>query len=91
MPRIIVMPTNFDNWNTVVGEANRWFGRGGWRAKRGVRRAFSCWPPTKWRRYQDIKIWMEVPNTGFASWISLKYNIKTEEFNSEIAKQKSVS
>jgi hypothetical protein len=78
MPRIIVMPTNFDNWNTVVSEANRWFGRGGWRAKRGVRRSFSAWPPG-WRRYEDIKIWMEVPNTGFASWISLKYNIKTEE------------
>ena len=91
MPRIIVMPTNFANWNIIVGEANRWFGRGGWRAKRGVRRHFSTWPPVRWRSYNDIKIWMDVPDTGFASWISLKYNIKIEEFNPEIAKQKSVS
>jgi len=34
---------------------------------------------------------MEIPDTGFASWITLKYNIKIEELNPEIVKQKSVS
>ena len=91
MPRIIVMPLTFDNWNTVVSEANRWFGRGGWRAQRGVRRQFSAWPLRNFKSYRDIKIWMEIPDTGFASWITLKYNIKIEEFNPEIAEQKSVS
>jgi hypothetical protein len=91
MPRIIVMPTSFDKWNTIIGEANRWFGRGGWRAQRGIRQQFTAWPVRRFKSYRDIKIWMEIPDTGFASWISLKYNIKIEEFNPEIAKQKSVS
>ena len=64
-------------WYDVVREANTWFGPGNWRGQRRVKRQLRehvnpLWP------VEPKKIWFEVPDVKFASWIMVKYSLPAE-------------
>ena len=77
MHRIFVKFQTRHEWYTVVREANRWFGAGNWRGQRRVKRQLResvnpLWP------VEPKKVWFEVPDLKFASWIMVKYSLPVE-------------
>lgn len=88
MHKIFVTCSLQSEWYAVIREANRWFGTGNWRGQRRVKRTLRAEPSRIWLP-QPRKIWFEIPDIEFASWISVKYTLPVEvvdkEVNSEIA------
>jgi hypothetical protein len=84
MQRILVEVKNQEEWYAVVREANRWFGTGNWRGQRRVRRQLrpaSRYPATFGWMVETKKIWFDVPDIKFASWIKVKYTLPVELVN----------
>jgi hypothetical protein len=77
MHRILVSLQTRSEWYSVVREANVWFGAGNWRGQRRVKRQLResinpMWP------VEPKKVWFEVPDLKFASWITVKYTLPVE-------------
>lgn len=81
MQRILVSVKDQQEWYSVVREANRWFGTGNWRGQRRVRRQLAT-GALRWMR-EPRKVWFEVPDVQFASWIMVKYTLPVELVNKE--------
>jgi hypothetical protein len=88
MHRILVTCRLQSDWYAVIREANRWFGTGNWRGQRRVKRTLRAEASRIWLP-QPRKIWFEIPDIRFASWLSVKYTLPVEvvdkEEDSEIA------
>jgi hypothetical protein len=89
MQRILVTIANREQWYVVVREANTWFGAGNWRGQRRVKRKLQ---PQAGRfgifLQQPQKIWFEIPDIQFASWLTLKYTLPVtilKDTDSEVA------
>lgn len=77
MHRILVSVYVRDEWYSVVREANAWFGPGNWRGQRRVKRSLRESKSSIWQT-EPRKIWFEVPDLKFASWIMVKYTLPVE-------------
>ena len=77
MHRILVSIHVRDEWYSVVREANAWFGPGNWRGQRRVKRQLRENKSLIWQP-EPKKIWFEVPDLKFASWIMVKYTLPVE-------------
>jgi len=76
MHRILVSLNTRDEWYSVVREANAWFGRN-WRGQRRVRRQLRDKISNIWQT-EPKKVWFEVPDIKFASWITVKYTLPVD-------------
>lgn len=89
MQRILVTLETREQWYIVVREANTWFGAGKWRGQRRVKRKLQ----SQVGRFgiicqQPQKIWFEIPDIQFASWLTLKYTLPVtilKDTDSEVA------
>ena len=61
-----------DQWYDIIRECKRWF-KDDWRGQRHVLKKLK-------NRYhkKPVKIWFEVPDPQFISWITLKYAQSSE-------------
>jgi uncharacterized protein (DUF924 family) len=64
--------SNEKQWYAVMAECRQWFGNN-WRAQGKVRRKFESFGS---QRLRSHTIWFEVPDSKFATWISVKYSIQ---------------
>lgn len=66
-----------DQWYSVIREANQWFGHKGWKGQNNVRRKLTQnqYTPTINR---TVRVWFEVPDLKFATWLGIKYSINAE-------------
>jgi len=72
MCRIVFEIKDTDTWYAVMQEARAMFGRN-WRCQSKVRRKL------EWGVTQPVQVWFEVPNSQFASWVSLKLAVNHSE------------
>lgn len=69
--RIHVYLNSEEQWYDVMREANKWFGKN-WRGQNHVRRKFRNRPGNA----LPIKVWFDVPDIKFDTWVNLKYPAK---------------
>ena len=75
MQRILVTIETREQWYVVVREANTWFGAGKWRGQRRVKRKLQQAGRFGIFLQPPQKIWFEIPDIQFASWLTLKYTL----------------
>lgn len=70
--RVVLVVKHRDQWYQIIREANRCFGLGQWRSQAKVLRRLnrSEWTPN------PVRVWFDVPNQEFASWIGIKYGVE---------------
>ena len=72
--RIVVELEDSEQWYKIIREAHRCFGSGNWNGQGRVKRKLdNNWAKTK------IRVWFEVPDPSFASWISVKLAVRVVE------------
>lgn len=62
---------NIRTWYAIINEARILYGKN-WRGQSNVRRKLEN---IGWSHVNSYKIWFDVPDQAFASWISLKYSV----------------
>lgn len=83
MHRIWIEIDSTKVWYKIIAEANREFGIGGWRSQSGVKRRLDrlhpIWPSSVNGQPPSAKItcrvWFDVPDQKFATWIAIKYPV----------------
>lgn len=63
---------NEKQWYAIMAECREWFGKN-WRAQAKVRRKLESMSRV---RPRSQLIWFEVPDSKFATWISVKHGIQ---------------
>jgi hypothetical protein len=71
MYRIWVELSDTDTWYSIMKEANKCFGKG-WKSQPRVKRKLA----PNWEKTTH-KVWFDVPDAAFASWISVKLSVST--------------
>lgn len=69
--RVFVEVANIDQWYKIIREANTLYGVHNWRGQPRVKRRLD---PNRWKQ-QPTKIWFDVPDPAFATWISVKHSV----------------
>jgi len=69
--RVWVMLSDVDSWYNVIREANSQYGRNNWRGQSHVKRKLEN---NRWTKLTH-KIWFDVPDPAFATWVSVKYGV----------------
>lgn len=70
MHRIWFELADTKTWYSIMKEANTWFGKE-WKAQPRVKKKLSQnWSGT------NHKVWFDVPDTAFASWVSVKLAVR---------------
>jgi hypothetical protein len=61
-------------WYAIIKEANRCFGLGNWYGQPKIKRRLdrNVWTKTM----VGTRVWFDVPEREFASWIGVKFGIK---------------
>jgi hypothetical protein len=76
MHRIWVEIGSTEVWYKIIAEANREFGVRGWRGQSGTKRRLDrqapMWPSSL---KTTIRVWFDVPDEKFATWIAIKYAV----------------
>ena len=54
-------------WYDIIRECNSWFGKN-WKGQPHVKR--------KIKKHNLVKVWFDVPDLKFSSWISVKYSLE---------------
>jgi uncharacterized protein (DUF924 family) len=62
-------------WYAIMKECRAWFGKN-WKCQPKVRRKLESYNHRHTRKTQLI--WFEVPDTKFATWISVKHGIQVQ-------------
>ena len=62
-------------WSAIMAECRAWFGKN-WKCQPKVRRKLESYNHRRTRKTQLI--WFEVPDTKFATWISVKHGIQVQ-------------
>lgn len=75
MHKIYFEVDNVAVWYAIVNEARQLFGSN-WRGQSRVKRRLEKrdWYPQRNRPKPEI-VWFEVPDPGFATWITVKYSV----------------
>ena len=71
-----------DQWYNIMRECRNWFGKN-WKCQGKVRRKLN--PSSTLRQRPSLAVWFEVPDSRFATWVSVKYSIQVQsdaKFNS---------
>lgn len=68
--RVWVEVLDAQQWYNVIREANSLYGAHNWKGQPRVRRKLS----NNWSQ-QIVKVWFDVPDPNFATWISVKHSI----------------
>jgi hypothetical protein len=63
-------------WYNIIREARQWFGKD-WKSQSKVKRKLAK-QTLPFGRSASIMIWFDVPDVGFATWISVKYSIQAQ-------------
>jgi hypothetical protein len=71
MHRIYFEVSSVDVWYKIVREANSMFGRN-WRGQSRVKRK---WNTPAWLGPLAHKVWFEVPDEKFGTWVAIKYAV----------------
>ena len=61
-------------WYDIMRECRVWFGRN-WRGMSKVRRKLDR---RRVLRPAPVEVWFEVPDTRFATWVSVKYSLEVQ-------------
>ena len=69
--RIVVELEDAKQWYSIIREAQRVFGHGQWSGQSRVKRKLE----SNWGR-KKVKVWFDVPDASFASWISVKLAVR---------------
>lgn len=69
--RVWVELSDVKQWYKIIREANTLYGRQ-WRCQPRVKRKLD----SNWNR-RAVKIWFDVPDANFATWISVKHGVIT--------------
>jgi hypothetical protein len=80
MHRIWIEIGSTEVWYKIIAEANREFGIRGWRSQSRVKRRLDRldnWHQPGWRSSakNTERVWFDVPDEKFATWIALKYAV----------------
>ena len=68
--RVWVEIQTVSSWYTVIREANALYGNHAWKGQPRVKRRLqSRFNPV------PVKVWFDVPDANFASWISVKHGL----------------
>ena len=75
MHRIQLELHDVRTWYAVIRELNQVYGTGNWRGQSHVKRRLEnlIWNPD-----QAVRVWFDVPDQSFASWISVKYAVSAK-------------
>lgn len=68
--RLVFELVSIDEWYNLIREANRLYGAHNWRCQPRVKRKLG----QNWYS-RKIKVWFEVPDPNFASWVAVKYSV----------------
>lgn len=70
--RVWVEVRNLNAWYAVIREANALYGNHKWRGQPRVRRKLQSR-----FNHEPVKVWFDVPDANFATWISVKHGLIT--------------
>jgi hypothetical protein len=70
LQRVVFELTTLDQWYSLIREANQLYGPHKWRCQARVRRKLEH----NWAN-NAIRIWFEVPDSNFASWVAVKHSV----------------
>lgn len=68
--RVWVEVYSTHEWYKVIREANALYGLHNWRCQPRTKRKLE----SNWAK-QSIRVWFEVPDPGFATWVSVKHSV----------------
>ncbi len=69
-----------EQWYEIMRECRIWFGKN-WRCMPKVRRKFNRnTPRLAWNPTPTVEVWFDVPDPGFATWISVKHSLQVRSY-----------
>ena len=73
--RFWFLVTTEKQWYNIIREARQWFGKD-WKSQSKVKRKLA--QKNLFGRPTTLMTWFDVPDVGFATWISIKYSIQVQ-------------